>query len=174
MTLRAYRLSRAIAAAILISSAGSDQAVSIVNGRFETGADPGVFTELSTSFGSTNITGWEIVAGSIDYIGSYWTASDGNRSLDMNGTTPGAIRQLLTGLVVGQKYTIKFDMAGNPDGSPTDKVLSAVAASAGSNVYHFDVTGKSRTDMQWKQQSFVFTALNKIGRASCRESGYMQ
>ena len=80
------------AAAVVVGSFGVAQAATLVNGSFEDGVDPGVFTTLGE--GSGNITGWSIygggVAGTIDYIGSYWNASDGNRSIDLNGNGPGA------------------------------------------------------------------------------------
>jgi hypothetical protein len=60
-------------AAVPLSSAG---AVSILNGSFEIGVDPGSFTNLNA--GSTNITDWTIASGNIDYIGDYWTAADGS------------------------------------------------------------------------------------------------
>jgi len=117
----------------------------------------GQFATIS-AFNNSSIAGWQVVSGSVDYIGTYWVASAGQRSLDMNGLTQGTIGQQLTGLVAGQKYTITFDMAGNPDGAPTDKTLSAIAANAGSNSYTFNTTSLTHSIMGWKQFSFVFTA----------------
>lgn len=96
-----------------------------MNGSFEDGINPGSFTTLGE--GSTGITGWSIygggIDGTIDYIGSYWNASDGQRSIDLNGDGPGAsLYQEITGLVIGQKYKLSFDLSGNTDGGPSLKI----------------------------------------------------
>jgi choice-of-anchor C domain-containing protein len=114
-----------LAAAVAMSLGTSVSAATIQNGSFEEGVDPGVFTTLGE--GSTNIVGWSIfgggVGGTIDYIGSYWNASDGNRSIDLNGNGPGAsLFTQITGLVVGQEYKLSFDLSGNTDGGPDLKV----------------------------------------------------
>jgi len=76
----------AVAALSLVAFAGSASAtsISIVNGSFEDGVDADGFVTLSTGATGADIDGWK-VGGSIDYIGTYWQAADGNRSLDMNG-----------------------------------------------------------------------------------------
>ena len=62
------------------------------NGSFEEG--PASVDSFITLFdGDTSITGWTVTAGSIDLIGDYWIASDGERSIDLNGNGPGAISQ---------------------------------------------------------------------------------
>lgn len=67
--------------------------ISIVNGSFEatTGGDPGAGF-LTKGTGDTSITGWTVAGHSIDYIGGYWVADDGVRSLDMNGISTGEVR----------------------------------------------------------------------------------
>ena len=149
----------AFATALLAGAAvplGGAQAATVINGSFELGADPGLYTTL-TAVDTTSITGWTVATGSIDYIGSYWTASDGSRSLDMNGLTAGSITQTLTGLTPLQQYKVSFDLAGNPDAGPTIKTLS-VTASADSNSYTFDITGTSHAAMGWVTEAFFFTA----------------
>ncbi len=126
-----------------------------VNGSFELGTDPGTFTTLAP--GATNITGWTIAAGSIDYIGTYWAASDGARSLDMGGyTMAGTIQQDLA-TVVGKQYLVSFDLGGNPDGPPTIKTLQ-VWAGADSQQFTFDATGVSKANMGWATQNWSFVA----------------
>ena len=62
------------------------------NGSFEDG--PEISGSLVTLYdGNEEITGWKVSSGSIDLIGTYWKASDGERSLDLNGAGPGAISQ---------------------------------------------------------------------------------
>ncbi|MBI3342508.1 DUF642 domain-containing protein, partial [Candidatus Curtissbacteria bacterium] len=105
------------------------------NGSFESGTDPGVFTTVNP--GGTNITGWNVDSGNVDYIGTYWPASNGVRSVDMNGLTAGSISQSLT-TVVGATYNVTFDLSGNPDSrpvgdplwSPSNKVLRVSTGAA--------------------------------------------
>lgn len=124
------------------------------NGSFEDGPDDiGEFITLSAV--STDITGWTVVSGSIDLIGSYWDASDGDRSIDLNGKEPGAISQVFDS-EPGALYQVFFDMAGNPD-APGLKVLVAGATST-AREYEFDSTGKTRTEMGWTEMSFIFQA----------------
>jgi Protein of unknown function (DUF642) len=106
------------AAATVAVPLGSAGAATIINGSFEEGVDPGTFVTL-TATDSSSITGWKVSSGTIDYIGTYWTAADGSRSLDMNGLAPGAISQVITGLTFGHQYEVTFDLAGNPAGGAT-------------------------------------------------------
>jgi len=130
-------------------------ASAVTNGSFETGTDPGVFSTLVAG-DNTSVPGWTVTAGSVDYIGSYWTASDGTRSLDMTGFSAGAISQMFT-TVPGHTYTVAFDMAGNPAGAPTVKTLTVDAGSL-PTTYTFDTTGKTLTNMGWQPQTYSFTA----------------
>ncbi|MFT3731270.1 MAG: choice-of-anchor C family protein [Hyphomicrobium sp.] len=136
----------------------------IVNGSFEEGSiDPGSFTTLFA--GSTDITGWTVVTandtdpGSVDYIGTYWTASDGSRSLDLDGNAPGGVQQTITGLTIGQQYTITFDLAGNPDLS--GKKILQLALDGITQDYTFINTAiTTKSAMGWILESFIFTASN--------------
>jgi choice-of-anchor C domain-containing protein len=128
----------------------------IINGSFEAPGAPGSFSTLSA--GDTSITGWTVGGGGIDYIGNYWTASNGNSSLDLNGFNPGSISQTLTGLTVGAKYQISFDMAGNPDGNPTNKSLDVALDGITAYSATFDVSGHSNGAMGWATNTFDFTA----------------
>jgi choice-of-anchor C domain-containing protein len=148
----------ALLASVAIPSSGA-RAVTITNGSFESGlANVGTYTTLN-AVDSTSITGWTVTAGSIDYIGTYWTASDGNRSLDLDGLSAGTISQQLTGLTIGQQYQVFFDIAGNPDSGPTDKTLD-VMASLNSQSYSFTIVPGTTThsNMGWVTESFLFTA----------------
>ena len=92
----------------------------VVNGSFEDGVgtyDGGNGVDFVTlKAGSTGITGWTIILSSIDYDGSYWQASDGGRSLDLEGAGGdlGGVSQTIS-TVPGKAYVLTFDMAGNPD-----------------------------------------------------------
>jgi choice-of-anchor C domain-containing protein len=153
----------ALAGAVLVAP-GAARATSLVtNGSFELGTAPGSFADKL--FGDTSITGWTVIdgrntitpgTGSVDYIGSYWTASNGVRSLDLDGTTPGGVQQSLA-TIAGHEYQVVFDMAGNIDGPPAVKVL--VATPDGTTVFSFDPPpGTTRTNMHWQTNGFDFTA----------------
>jgi len=126
------------------------------NGSFELGtANPGSnFIGLST--GNTGIDSWNIISGAIDYIGGYWIASDGARSIDLNASLPGAISQTFD-TIAGRPYSVLFDFAGNPAGSPSNKIMR-VSVNGLSHDFEFDVTGNSLSSMGWITESLDFTA----------------
>lgn len=132
-------------------------AVTIANGSFEDASfNPGVFTTLGA--GSTAITGWTVGGNSIDYIGSYWQAAAGDRSIDLSGNSKGSISQLLTGLNIGGRYQVRFFLAGNPDGGAATKVAVASDGGAQSDTFFFPQAGNTKSDMGWTEQVFNFTA----------------
>jgi choice-of-anchor C domain-containing protein len=143
-----------------LGSFGSARAVGIINGSFETGAVIGATPFLTlNATDSTSIAGWTVTNGSIDYIGTYWTAQDGSRSLDMNGLTAGSISQHITGLTSGQTYQVSFWLAGNPDRQDLGTIKTlGVTAAAGSQTFTFDVAGSSLPTLNWVLKSFFFTA----------------
>ena len=147
-----------ISALAIILSSGAAQAASFTNGSFETSlSNPGGFTTLNS--GNTDIAGWQVVSGSVDYIGNYWAAADGSRSIDMDGNNPGAIRQTFD-TVMNQKYTVTFDLAGNPDVGSL-KTLGASIDGGLVQTSTFDSTGHSKgstSGMGWTEESFTFTA----------------
>ena len=129
-----------------------------VNGSFESNtSDPGAFW-LTLSTGSTVIDGWTI-DGSIDYIGGWWPAADGTKSLDMSGLTAGQVSQTIPTLP-GATYAVSFFMSGNPDGEPWVKELTVTADGAQPEVFSYDVllAGNSRSDMKWEQNQYLFVA----------------
>lgn len=131
----------------------------IQNGSFETATvNPGSFTVLGS--GSTAITGWEVTPVSIDYIGTFWQASNGARSLDMNGpSAPGGIKQTFS-TTPGTKYRVTFDLAGNftePNANGGIRTLQVSAADTSAN-FNFDIAGKSSTNMGWVSTFWDFTA----------------
>ena len=116
-----------------------------VNGSFEQGTDPGATFFEITAPDSTTIPGWDVVTNSIDYIGGFWQAAEGVRSLDMNGAGPGVIEQQLS-TSVGTQYTVTFALAGNFFCDPVIKNLRVSATGNAFQDYTFDTTeihGKS-------------------------------
>jgi len=132
------------------------------NGSFENASiTPGSFATLSPY--SNAITGWTVWSGSIDYIGTYWTAQDGARSIDLNGTAAGSLTTYFS-TIPSQQYRVDFFMAGNPAGSPALKILDVRAYYNGLNFFidneqfSFDTTGNNLTAMGWEPHTFYFTA----------------
>ena len=128
------------------------------NGSFEAApADPGVFTTVN-ALDTTSITNWSVDSGSVDYIGSYWNAADGTRSIDLDGNEQGAISQIIP-TVIGDTYTVTFDLSGNPDNGPTLMSLQVGATGAAPQGYTFDTSvGNTHTDMMWTPETYTFVA----------------
>lgn len=130
----------------------------IQNGSFETGScGPGAYTTIA-AVNNTCIAGWTVSGGSIDYIGSYWQAGEGSRSIDLSGGNNGTISQTFA-TVAGRMYQVDFLIAGNPDGAPTLKGLDALAGNF-TGAFTFDITGQTRAAMGWSARTFVFEALS--------------
>jgi choice-of-anchor C domain-containing protein len=128
----------------------------LINGSFETGpAVPGPFVTLLAP--STAISGWTVRPHSSEYIASsLWVAADGVRSLDLSGVRAGGIKQDIA-TVVGDPYLVEFDMAGNPAGGNVIKQMNVVAGTQ-SQVFSFDITGKSFANMGWTTMQWTFVA----------------
>ena len=145
-----------------VTAAGTAGAAPFVNGSFEFGPDPGAYLTLQN--GSSAITGWTVTTGNIDYVGTYWVPEDGERSVDLNGSgtqqgpaQPGGIAQTFD-TMIGVPYTVSFWLAGNTDGAPDTKAMTAAATGGPSTSYTFDIAGHSRSDMGWVQHQYNFTA----------------
>ena len=139
---------------VSLTFTGSSASAALINGSFELGTDPGAYKTLNP--GATDITGWTIT-GQLDYIGTYWQASDGSRSLDLSGLSAGSIQQDID-TTVGYTYIVNFDMAGNPDGDPTLKQLILEAVGVDAHAFNFDITGHTKSDMGWQTMQWSFVA----------------
>jgi choice-of-anchor C domain-containing protein len=125
-----------------------------INGSFESGSfDSASFDTIQA--GSTAITGWTVGLNSVDWIGTYWNAQNGSRSIDLSGAANGSLSQIFD-TVVGQAYDVQFYVAGNPDGGPVIKTFDAgVTVSVPE---FFDNSGFTKSAMGWTLYSFDFTA----------------
>ena len=129
----------------------------VLNGSFEDGPRrAGQFTFLSLAYGDSSIIGWTVAGNGIDYIEGLWTSSNGGFSLDLNALDAGSIEQTFL-TTPGATYNVSFDLAGNLLGPPAVKTLR-VSAAGQSQVFTFDTTGKSPTNLGWTTQHFAFTA----------------
>jgi choice-of-anchor C domain-containing protein len=150
-------------------------AASLVNGSFEI-AKAGIslppINTFRTSIGDS-IRGWVVEWGNVDWVGAgYWNSSQGNYSVDMDGTTPGKISQSFD-TVPGGKYTVSFDLSGNPWGGAVQplqvSILDSGNASLFSGQYNNDnpystisVSVPGFTGMIWNSKSFEFTATSDL------------
>jgi choice-of-anchor C domain-containing protein len=143
---------------LLAAGASPAAAAPFTNGSFELGSvNPGSGW-ITLSSGSPAIMGWETFDGTIDYIGTYWQAADGSRSLDLNGNDgPAGIRQTFD-TIGGGTYQVSFALAGNPDGAPLAKNVQVTSGGV-SQLFAFTVLpATSRADMGWVYHSLLFTA----------------
>jgi len=150
----------AVGALVAVFAVATQAAAVGTNGSFESGINPGAFTMLSSG-DNTSINDWTVSSGSVDYIGSYWQAADGDNSLDLNGNAAGSVSQTFD-TVAGASYAVSFSLSGNPDAGPTAKVVrvSASGGSPASQDFTFDTAAKGNTkeDMKWESDTFTFTA----------------
>lgn len=142
----------AVAAVAMLPSAAN--AAEFVNGSFEAGTPAGSFSTVSGG-NNSSITGWTATGNSVDYIGSYWTAQDGSRSIDLNGGAQGGIQQTFDTLA-GVQYNVTFWLAGNPDGAPITKNVLVSATGATDGLFSFDSTGTSKINMGWSKYTYNF------------------
>ncbi|HVP31269.1 MAG TPA: choice-of-anchor C family protein [Myxococcota bacterium] len=131
----------------------------VTNGSFETATiNPGGGFLAVLPGDTTSIPGWEVFQDNVHYIGTFWQASDGIRSIDLDGTVgaAGGVRQTFA-TVPGQTYLVSFDLAGNPLGAPAIKPMR-VSADGQSADFQFDVTGRSQAHMGYASKTWSFVA----------------
>ena len=129
----------------------------ITNGSFEIASiNPDGFVPVFPR--QTSITGWDIITEDVHYVGTYWEASDGIRSIDLDGQpgSAGGVSQTFA-TVPGLSYIVTFDMAGNPANLPTIKPMR-VSADGQSQEFTFDITGRTLSDMGWTPMTWLFVA----------------
>jgi choice-of-anchor C domain-containing protein len=142
----------ALAATLFATAA---HAAPFQNGSFDVGA-PATFV-FDVPAGSTQIPGWTVSVGSVDWITNNWTSSHGTSSLDLVGSLGvGGIQQTFD-TVPGTTYVVAFDLAGNPGGLPVVKPLTVTAGTVTSS-FTFDTTGRTGAAMGWARQTFSFVA----------------
>lgn len=155
------RISVGLSVALLatLAASGTASAAAFQNGSFEDPGSIAIGAYGTYGTGSTAIAGWTVGSGSIDWVGTYWTAADGARSVDLNGDQPGSIYQDLD-TTTGHTYRVSFALSGNPDGVRGLKTVVVLASDATSATFSYDtsVWNNTLTDMKWQQRSFTFVA----------------
>jgi choice-of-anchor C domain-containing protein len=125
----------------------------IVNGSFEDGPECTLLRSLPQD--STDIPGWTVTRGAIDYVGPFWQHQDGKRSLDLHGSPGfGGIKQTIK-TTAGAKYQLTFYLSSTP-GSAVPKKQLAVEIDGDATTFTCDSTGLS--EMKWEKHSLTFTA----------------
>jgi choice-of-anchor C domain-containing protein len=140
---------------------GTTSGVNLIrNGSFESGtAALNQYRPINPN--SIAINDWTVTKGQVDYIGAEWKASDGKRSIDLDGTPgPGGIAQTFA-TVPNQRYQVKFDLAGNAlrglrDSAPIKQVR--VSAAGQSADFSYDVRGRNYGNPSWQPETWTFTA----------------
>lgn len=128
----------------------------VINGSFElrAGGEPNKHIDTLTA-DREDLAGWRIIGRSVDWIGpTRWKASHGEHCLDIDA--PGGIEQTIK-TTPGQQYQLQFDLAGNVETEPVQKLL-CVSISGESRDYSFDTTGHTREQLGWVQKEIMFTA----------------
>ncbi len=127
----------------------------LVNGSFEEGPDPRLFKP--TDKGSRVIKGWTVTRAQIDYVGSYWQAADGKRSIDLHGSPGfGGIQQIFA-TKKGRRYRVTFCLAGTP-GAGAKRV--AVRAAGKEGEFRCDGSKTTREQMGWTTHTWLFRAVS--------------
>ena len=128
---------------LLLTCVGAVSANIVTNGGFES---PGTFSGPFQPFAA--LTGWNIDAGSVDLINTYWQHASGSYSIDLAGNAPGTISQVLT-TSANAKYDLSFMMAGNPEGNPKIKTVEVFWDGFSQGTFAFDTTGNTTASMGW-------------------------
>jgi choice-of-anchor C domain-containing protein len=166
---------RKITSLLAVLTAGlvatSVSAAAIINGSFEIGDDPGSGF-LTLGAGSNAITGWTIGGFGVDYIGGYWQAADGVRSVDLSSLNAGSIAQSIE-TVVGQDYTIGFDLSGNPDAGTGNKISVSTISGSLPIVLVYNVgPSNSHANMNWQHFTYTFTAFSTLSSVTFASAEY--
>jgi len=138
------------------SLAAADSAGNLlVNGSFELGPVIGG-GNIDIGKGSTAITGWTVTKGNVSYTEGDFQASDGTRSIDLDGSTFGGIAQTFE-TAPGSRYEVSFDLAANTACAPAVKKLRVAAAGA-SKAFSFSGAGHGPREMGWTRMTWSFEA----------------
>jgi choice-of-anchor C domain-containing protein len=152
-------------AALLLGAHGAYAApVTIANGSFEAPDLNG--NSLATYGPGGSLTDWTIGGDSIDLIGSYWKALDGDQSVDLNGNGVGEISQTVSNLLQGQEYTVSFYYAATPGYVP-----QTIDVSFGTSLKSLTLNSAGTTDsMNWTLGTISFIA-DSTGSALLKFAG---
>jgi choice-of-anchor C domain-containing protein len=133
----------------------------IVNGGFELGTNAPITNYRTITAGTpqaSDITGWTVTNGSVDWIATYWQPDEGARSLDLGGLSNGTIVSQTVTTVPNAWYELHFALAGNPDGPPQIKTLDLLVNASVIASPTFNDGGATRAHMNWTELAYSFMA----------------
>lgn len=126
----------------------------IVNGSFEDGLeDIGQYKSLDKD--SDAIKGWKVTRGQIDLCGTFFTAFDGKRCLDLHGSPGyGGVAQTFK-TKKGAKYKVELQLAATPGGGERGIWVEAAGEK---KKFEVDSGEGTREKLSWTKVSWEFTA----------------
>jgi choice-of-anchor C domain-containing protein len=149
-----------VAAASILAAPAAFAGNAVLDGDFNNS-----ISGFTTFFSGSSFGPWAVTSGSVDLIGGYWQSPSGpnppsgtNGSVDMDGDSPGAISQGISGLTDGKTYTLTFWLSGNPDGPPMTKSLDVSIGSVVDDNFTYTIGTNTHTDMMYNMESLTFTA----------------
>jgi len=144
---------------VIALGAGIAQADLISNGSFEESPVYLGGSWASLGGGSTAIDGWTVFGTGVDYVGTLWAASDGERSVDLNMRAAGGGVAQTFATISGETYEVEFDLSANMFNTPDGKILEISAAGESKEFeYDYIAVGASAADPKWQRVSWIFTA----------------
>lgn len=139
----------------------STQRASIMLSRFDDGSfeyPVAPANSFQTVTAGQSIGPWQVTRGAVDLIGrGFWQAAEGDQSVDLNATGPGAVAQTFT-TTPGQRYTVTYALAGNSAGGPAVKTGRVLVDGQNFQDFSFDITGKTPTAMGYVRRQVTFVA----------------
>jgi len=140
---------------VLIGDNGDGDSTNLVtDGGF---SKTGVTNQFQTLREGQPFSGWKVESGTVDVIGTYWEHNGASGSIDLDGSSPGAISQVMA-TVPGVTYTVRFDMAGNCDGGLPTKGLELSVGDTSKKFEWSKPAGWSRQSMGYETREFTFVA----------------
>jgi choice-of-anchor C domain-containing protein len=150
----------AVAVAAITSASTAWAANVVIDGDFNNSNPTCVTISSGGSIGP-----WSVTSGSVDLVGGYWQSPSGpnfptgtNGSVDLDGLSPGAISQDISGLTAGKTYTLTFSLSGNPDGAPATKSLDVSIGSVANDNFTYTTGANTHSNMMYTLESLTFVA----------------
>jgi hypothetical protein len=113
--------------------------------------------------------GWTVIGGkpaTVDLIKGNWLPPvPGERTVDLNGTTPGGIQQI-TNLVSAGKYVLSFFMSGNPESksAPSARTLDVSIGDVVNQQLTYTLSpSNSKTNMNYALETVTFYYDGAVG-----------
>jgi choice-of-anchor C domain-containing protein len=160
-----FSIFKPLSVAVLISGGAlSPASAAIVYSNYFTGGPVGSPGYVTEGTGST-FDGFTVSSGSVDLIGSYWRAPIAPiataGSVDLDGTSPGAITLTTNVTLAAGTYALDFYLSGNPDGLPTTKQVD-VGVGGVSQDFTYTLNGNTHTDMKYVLEQVDFTTTGGV------------